>query len=128
MQNENFTLSDLYGAWLKIEIQLKSIQATHTNLVDNLSKSFDKYKGQLFLNPLMVAAAYLDPRFTRTLSIANRNSISKLLELYKRLKNMESENQQENTEPNPHDAHELHDDLDAFLAAKLASLNIVIII
>lgn len=84
MQNEIFTLSDFYGAWLRIELNLKkNINGRQTNLAQKLLVSMDKYKGQLMLNPLMISAVYLDPRFTNTLSkTCKMIAVSKLMELW----------------------------------------------
>lgn len=85
MQAEHFTLSDFYGAWLRIEMKLeqKVTMESEIDLAQRLKDSMHKYKGQLMLNPLMIAAIYLDPRFTNTLSKVNKLlAVSTLLEIW----------------------------------------------
>lgn len=85
MQSKSFTLSDLYGAWLEIEMYLKrriTVTNRSTDFANQLLSSMDKYKAQLILNPMMICAIYMDPRFACTLSQDNKLlARSKLIEL-----------------------------------------------
>lgn len=85
MQSKHFTLSDFYGAWLRIEMWLeqKIEMNSELNLAQRLKDSMNRYKGQLMLNPLMISAIYLDPRFTNTLSKTNKLlAVATLLEIW----------------------------------------------
>lgn len=65
LQQENCTLSDLFGYLLAVEIGLikESEKANATNLAQLLIDSINKRKHDMLSNRLMIVAVYLDPRY-----------------------------------------------------------------
>lgn len=65
MQRRGTTLSDFYGFWLIIKMNLEECQKKphHTNLVDYLLECMENRKSQLIDQPIMLAAIFLDPRY-----------------------------------------------------------------
>lgn len=65
IQNPNFALSDFYGCWLKMQIQIKNcIQPKNSEigLAEAMLDSLNKRKKQLLKHPAMICAVFLDPR------------------------------------------------------------------
>lgn len=90
LQTKDFTLSDFYAEWLLMKSAVRkranSSSVEINNLASQLLFSLIKYSGQLLANPLLAAAVYLDPRFTRTMEKTPRKlAITKLLKLWDRL-------------------------------------------
>lgn len=66
LQDRSLTLSDTYGIWLKMELHLKAFlrkKNYKTDLAKNLLSAIDDRKKNIFENPLMSAALFLDPRY-----------------------------------------------------------------
>lgn len=121
LQTPGFTLSDFYAEWLLMEGLMKK-QASETlnennDLLNQLLNSLKTYSAQLLANPMLAAAVFLDPRFSRTMKKTPRTlAISKLLKLWERINNneiapMQVDDQKQNTE----NFHRL-DALEVFLA------------
>lgn len=70
MQADSFTLADFYGSWIFIRvclIQYSKKANRITDLPEKLLKHMKIYEPKLFMNPLLLAAVYLDPRYSQTL-------------------------------------------------------------
>lgn len=66
LQNRDFTLSDFYGHWLAMEIQLKrKVKKAQciTKLPQHLLVALEKRQKQLLDNKTIMTAVYLDPRY-----------------------------------------------------------------
>lgn len=99
MQRVGYGLADFYVSWLRIEKNLTRImaEATLLDLANELMKSLDTRRAELFNTPNMIAAIYLDPRTKYKLtSVQKECAILHLKKLYVRvfqLKNVEIEEQ-----------------------------------
>lgn len=65
-----FSLSDFYGSWILIRVSLIQYAKKPNRLTDlpeQMLKHMKLYEPKLFMNPLLLAAVYLDPRFSHTL-------------------------------------------------------------
>lgn len=71
LQSKECTLSDFYGYWLAIQHKMQGI-SHHAEFVEKLKYQMNRYKNQLFENPVLVSAVYLDPRYQRSLSKEKR--------------------------------------------------------
>lgn len=107
VQNLNFTLSDFYGCWLKMEIELtqrKRKPNQLTQLADILQQKLIQRKKQLVLHPWMLCAIFLDPRFYYDLNVNELVLARKLLievwQKIKCIKHIEVDNQDDNREVN----------------------------
>lgn len=70
IQNPDFTLSDFYCSWIRIQVRLqrmKSSTAKLTDLSDLLLESMQARKTALLDHPAMLCAIFLDPRVHREL-------------------------------------------------------------
>lgn len=70
MQADSFSLSDFYGAWILIRVSLIQYSKKPNRLTDLpevMLKYMRLHEPKLFMNPLLLAAVYLDPRFMHTL-------------------------------------------------------------
>lgn len=91
MQSKDLTLSDLFGVWLKMELSLRHY-SNKTSLQTNLSKrlldAMCSRKENIFSNPFMASAIYLDPRF-RSQIIFNEEKVNEakntLINLWRRM-------------------------------------------
>lgn len=103
MQSKTFTLSDFFSTWTLIKISMKEYEKKPnmvTNLTDEMFKNMLKFEPQIFLNPLLLCAVYMDPRVSRVLSQTNDQGIermvvarSKLMDVYKRLQKKRNDEQ-----------------------------------
>lgn len=97
LQNTQCTISDFCGEWLlmkySIEKQLSTVHSEDENdFTKQLSASVEKFSGQLLSNPMLAAAVFMDPRFTKTLKPTVRTlAISKLTKIYQRFRNQTAE-------------------------------------
>lgn len=93
MQSEAFGLSDFYGAWLFIKCSFHGFENRVGNVTDlekNMMLKMKSYESELLLNPLLLSAVYLDPRFGLTLKGEEKIvARSKLAEVFKRLNDMQ---------------------------------------
>lgn len=71
-QAQKLTLSDVYGRWLGMQLHLEaySNRSTKTELAKHLLDETKKRKKNIFDNPLMGCALYLDPRYRSELLIS----------------------------------------------------------
>lgn len=118
-QHTQFTLSDFYLGWKKIERKFeKEIEKNDstTNLATIFLSHLDLRKNVLFNHPLMLCAIYLDPR-VRVFLVQNQIQISKmkLFDLFERIEALEGENSDEaNKSVNP----DSFDDFDEFVKSQ----------
>lgn len=76
VQSTKFALSDFYGCWLKMIIQLKNRITSgndETNLAETLINSLDGRKKDLLNHPAMIMATFMDPRFYYELNEYEKN-------------------------------------------------------
>lgn len=89
IQKEDFKLSDFYATWIYIDVKLKkNLQKQNiTNLSKHLIEMLEKRKPQIIMNPAVISALALDPRFCYKLDdIQKEIAITNLLNLWNRLK------------------------------------------
>lgn len=67
LQNQNCTMSDFFGHWLRCELRLKNCSSV-TNLPMDLLNALEERKTALFSNSALICAVFLDPRFRSQLS------------------------------------------------------------
>lgn len=66
LQRRDLTLSDVYGIWLEMQLHIKScVQNVNfkTTLAQQLQDALIRRKENIFANPFMASALYLDPRY-----------------------------------------------------------------
>lgn len=90
-------------------------------MAENLSSSLVSYRGQLLINPMMVSAVFLDPRFTRTMKLCAKTlAISKLTKVWIQYQNSSATSEQNVTE---NILNKKVDELDELLAAQERELS-----
>lgn len=70
IQNANFTLSDFFCSWIRIQVRLQRMKSNTnklTDLSDLLLESLQYRKSALLDHPAMLCAIFLDPRVHREL-------------------------------------------------------------
>lgn len=113
LQRKTCTLSDFYGLWLRMEISVKKCLTSaqeHTDemedemedeienditfdLPQKMLDAMDGYRGQLLNNPMLLAAVFLDPRFSCYLKVPYKNlAITKLLKVWERIRSQQNNN------------------------------------
>lgn len=96
LQREDYTMSDFYAEWLLLKGGLRKKAASNISteakdLAKQLITSMDEYSAQLLTNPMLAAALFLDPRFTKIMTSTMRMlAISKLIKIWKRMREDES--------------------------------------
>lgn len=108
LQTTQFTLSDFYAEWLLlkngIEKRAVHVSEEQNDVCKQLLVAIRNHSAQLLSNPLLVAAVYLDPRFTKTMKTAARTlAISKLMKIWQRLSEESGEPPEESDSNNPND-------------------------
>lgn len=95
-QYQKLTLSDVYGKWVAMQLHLKlfvSKKQFKTKLSNHLLKALEKRNENVFKNPLMTCALYLDPRY-RMAVISSREKTeqakSMLMKISRRIRAIES--------------------------------------
>lgn len=66
LQKKSLTLSDVYGIWLKMTLHLNACvqkENYQTGLAQHLLDAITERKEEIFSNPMMTSALFLDPRF-----------------------------------------------------------------
>lgn len=133
LQSKQLTLSDLFGIWLKMELHLqKCTESTtfKTNLPKELHKAVINRRGNLFNNPFMICAIFLDPRYRNQII----NDENKVLEAKKTLRNLwyrindnTSQIENKNKSASSADSFDFSFDeqaaLDNFLLARTSQIN-----
>lgn len=105
LQKVNYTLSDFYGDWLLLELQLKkrSEQPCLVNLCEKLLQSLENRKEDLIMNKAMLCAIFLDPRFRANLTNAQVANVKlSLINMWDDIKTMKG---RENALNNFNDEH-----------------------
>lgn len=92
LQNQNLTLSDAFGVWLKMKLYLSNIAKAKKNHVTGLSQrlleTLEERHNTIFANPFMSAALYLDPRYRSMIAndeIKTEEAIKTLENIWRRL-------------------------------------------
>lgn len=84
LQGVQISLSDFYGGWARIKMNLSSFD--DDLFARNLLSQMKKREKDLFDNSLLNASVYLDPRFQKYMPHENKeNAISFLKHLYSRI-------------------------------------------
>lgn len=87
LQSEVVTLSDFFGYWTTLRIKLaKSDDELSINLLDEMNN----YHEMLMMNPAMLGAVYLDPRYQRGLKDKKPTAKQFLVNLFLKMKKVES--------------------------------------
>lgn len=101
-QRHKLALSDVYGKWIGMQLHLKMC-ATKKQFKSGLAKHFDSFesrKKNIFKNPFMAAALYLDPRYHHIV-VSNdekrENARETLLKIYRRIHAIESTTNNDST-------------------------------
>lgn len=118
MQADAFTLSDLYGAWIMIRVCLLQYSKRANRLTDLPEASLKNmkiYEPKLFMNPLLLAAVYSDPRYSQTLEGKQKAVARNIIEaIYNR-------NDQPNVSRNDNDTTVVNDNDDPSLDEAFAN-------
>lgn len=70
-QSHKLTLSDVYGKWIGMQLHLKACvtkKQFKLGLAKHLLDSLENRNENIFKNPLMLCALYLDPRYHHTIA------------------------------------------------------------
>lgn len=94
IQNENFTLSDFFCIWMRMEVRLERLRKNViqcTNFANIFKQKLDERKRSVLKHPTMLSAIYLDPRLQEELN-DNEICIAKttLANLHQRVIDLES--------------------------------------
>lgn len=91
LQQEDLTLSDVYGIWTKMRLHLNACASKtnyKTSLVKYLVEALLMRQENIFSNPYMIAALFLDPRFRHQI-ISNESKVEEakrlLSDLWRRI-------------------------------------------
>lgn len=77
LQKQDLTLTDAFGIWIKMKIHFEICNKRaffKTNLSKHLLNAFEKRKQNVFSNPFMKSALFLDPRYRGEI-LKNREAI-----------------------------------------------------
>lgn len=131
LQEKCLTLSDTYAIWLKMQLHLEACKAHKkfkTNLEKHLFNGIETRKEDIFNNPLMASALFLDPRF-RNQIINDQGKLEKaknsLKNIWRRLIVLRSNGNQVTSAENANVSSDksFEYDEDAELKKYLAALN-----
>lgn len=97
LQKKSLTLSDVFGIWLNMTLHLsacvKKCPNFKTNLASHLLNAMTERKEDLFNNPMMSCALFLDPRF-RNQIVRDENKMQEakttLLNIWQRLTSLDA--------------------------------------
>lgn len=119
LQAETVTLSDFFGFWTSLRLKLaKRSDEFAVNLFEEMNARHDL----LLLNPVILGAIYLDPRYQRTLRTKKQAAIKFLVNLFLRMEDVtsdchnDSNTAQENIEI-INDSNNSEEELNAYLSA-----------
>lgn len=91
LQKKSLTLSDVFGIWLKMTLHLTACMKKEnyqTDLASHLLNAVTERKEEIFNNPMMTSALFLDPRF-RNQIVHDENKMQQakttLLNIWRRL-------------------------------------------
>lgn len=92
-------------------------EETPLNLGEKMLAAIDSFRGQLLANPMLLAAVYLDPRFTKYLKVPNKTlAISKLVKVWNHIN--------ESGDSNNIRVEDEDDDLEAYLSEGMIETRI----
>lgn len=119
MQRETISLSDFFGGWAKLKMALTKFPGDE--LCEKLMAQMKERERDLFNNPILNAAVFLDPRYQKFMPNENKeNAISYLKRLNDKIKSLEETARNNNTtEP----LNSEPDELDAFLSTIYGTTN-----
>lgn len=86
LQKETCTLSDFFGYWMSLKINLS---AKTDDFSKELLNQMCKRHDMLVKNPAVIAAVYLDPRYQRVLTEEKPLAVEVLGNIYSRLQAIE---------------------------------------
>lgn len=88
MQKETISLSDFFGAWARIKMELSKYR--NDTLASNLLLEMNKRETVLFNNDVLNAAVFLDPRFQQFMPADKKDAaIIFLSKLHKRIESIQ---------------------------------------
>lgn len=91
LQKEKFSLSDFFGQWAKIKMEVTKMK--DDTLASNLLLQMQKREKDLFNNNVLNASVFLDPRYQQYMPVHNKeNAIEFLKALHSKVNEIESEN------------------------------------
>lgn len=97
MQKEVISLSDFFGGWAKLKMNLSKFP--ENELADKLLSQMKVRENDLFNNPILNAAVFLDPRYQKFMPNENKdNAIQFLQRLNEKLKSLEDTARNNNAE------------------------------
>lgn len=100
-QSQKLTLSDVYGKWKAMHLHLEHFVGKRqfkSNLAKHLLTALEVRSKNIFNNPMMLAALYLDPRFrNKLLESEDKTDQAKrmLSKIYRRMHCLQAENEPE---------------------------------
>lgn len=110
MQKEVISLSDFFGQWAKLKMQLTKFSSD--DLAKNLLSEMNQREKHLFNNPVLNAAVFLDPRYQKYMPIENKDDAIDFLErLHDKLRSLERDSNNGAISLNPES-----NELEAFLS------------
>lgn len=98
LQKTACTLSDFYGSWLRMEMAVRKCLNSAANdededdeilldLPQRMLEAMDRYRDRLLNNPMLLAAVFLDPRFSSYLKVPYKTlAVAKLVKLYEEIR------------------------------------------
>lgn len=97
MQKEVISLSDFFGGWAKLKMNLAKFP--ENELADKLLSQMKLREKDLFNNPILNAAVFLDPRYQKFMPNENKdNAIQFLQRLNEKIKSLEDTARYNNSE------------------------------
>lgn len=107
LQKKDLTMSDAFGIWLEMDLQLKQVmrKSKNTHLAAKLIDAFKVRRQKIFQSEAMICAIYLDPRFRSEITeheqfSTSEDAKSKLIALWNRFNAMEKRDAMEKSDVN----------------------------
>lgn len=96
LQKVDLTMSDVFGIWLEMDLQLKQIAKKKSNVTDlanNLMNTLQSRRQKVFENSATICAVFLDPRFRTEITVhqifsTREEAENKLVDLWYRIKSI----------------------------------------
>lgn len=98
LQSEKTTLSDFFGIWISLEIQMLKLGTGNNSkhvLIANLLDQMKIYQERLLANPVLLANIYLDPRFQSLLKVEQKQrAVEHLMFVNARFQELQKKNEE----------------------------------
>lgn len=115
LQRRDLTLSDTYGIWLEIKLRLKKAidsKTSNTDLAVTMLDAFNSRYDNIFSNPAMKAAIFLDPRYRMGI-VRDQLSVEEakkfIMDMHRRLNYLKSTDSEPNCQINRDDSDDNFD-------------------